>query len=158
MGLFGNKDEINVRLLKGQIKAICSRSFMGGSLDCDSDYSGISDTVVFAQRYLPTPQMSRALGNMNACVIASVTRYGSLTIELYVDDFVAEDKQKAFPQIAADLEGRGYGVYYKNKDNNFGKASMTITKDGSTSATWQADLTKMFNDVALYAMRPLERA
>lgn len=159
MGLFGNKDEINVGLLKGQIRAICSRSFMGGSLDCDSDYNGGgSDTVIFAQRYLPTPQMCNALGNMDAVAIASVTRYGSFTIELFCWDYVAEEKQRAFPQIADTLEAKGYGVYYRNKgQSGSSTAYITITRDGSTKATWKEDLTKMFNDVSLYALRVLER-
>lgn len=159
MGLFGNRDEINLRLHKATIKAICSRSFMGSGLDCDSDYYGTSgDTLVFAQR-METPQIVRSIGGLNSCVIASITRYGSFTIELHCWDYVSEEKQRAFPLIQEALERRGYSVYYKNKNGNdsTSHASIYISHDGSTSATWQEDLSKMFTDVALYAMKTLER-
>ncbi len=158
MGLFGSKDEIPIKLAKGQIKTICAKSFMGSHLECDSDYYGQgSDSVVFAQRYFATPQMCRALGNMNACAKCTVTRYGSFTVDLFPWDFVAEEKQRAFPQIAQTLEDKGYGAFYQMKDANNSSCYLTITKDGSNRDTWKEDLTKMLNDIALYALRVLER-
>jgi len=56
------------------------------------------------------------------------------------------------------IEAKGYGVYYRNKgQNGSSTAYITITRDGSTKATWKDDLSKMFNDVSLYALRVLER-
>jgi hypothetical protein len=153
MGLFGNKDEISVKLLAGQIKAVCARSFLGGELEKE-DQGG--DTCTYASRYLLPPQLSCAVG-YGGCAICSVTRYGSFTVDLVIGKLSSPEKQEAFPQIEAALSAKGYDVYCKRQRDEYSCAMITVTKDGSTKATWKEDLTKMLNDIAMNAVRVLER-
>ena len=155
MGLFGgNKDEINVKLLSGQIKAVIARSFMGGSLENESG----GDSAIFAQRYFFTPQLY-ALGSHvdHALAIVSVSRYGTLTVELFCSRTTSPEKQTAFPQIQASLEDKGYQVFCTNQRDQYSSASITIIKDGSTKATWKDDLGRMLNDVSMLVLRVLDR-
>ena len=152
MGLFGNKDEINVKLLAGQIKSVCGRSFMGGS-SLDTYVEG--DTCRVEARYLLSNRICEALGAMDAVVIVEVTRYGTFTATLCCWDYVSMEKQRAFPQIQATMEAKGDSVYYREVNDDKSSAYITITRDGSSKATWKEDLTKFLNDIAVNALRPL---
>ena len=152
MGLFGNKDDINVKLLSGSIKRVCGRSFMGGS-SLETYVEG--DTCRVEARYVLSNQICEALGAMDAVVIVEVTRYGSFTVTLCCWDYVSMEKQRAFPRIQSTMEAKGYTVYYREVDNDKDSAYITITKDGATKQNWDDELAKFLNDIAVNALRPL---
>ena len=161
MGLFGSKnnDEINVKAMSGKIKSICARSFMGGS-DFEDCLEG--DTFTVSALNSLSAQLKEALGYSfsvfgAAAACVSVTRYGSITVELFTDKDEAKNKQPAFPSIASALEGKGYTVFYSNQRDEGSSASISISKDGVTKDELQTVLPAMLNDVAIYAVRVLQR-
>jgi len=161
MGLFGSKDEINIRLCKGKIKSICGRSFMGGS-GFEEQLEGDTLTFsVFQSSGTMSNQLIVALGDSYSIFGASsahvsVTRYGQLTVELWVARNEAAVKQQYFPGFQETLEAKGYDVFYKNQRESDDSAQFSV----STTATpdnWESKLTALLNDVAVYVIKPLQR-
>jgi hypothetical protein len=161
MGLFGSKDEINIRISKGKIKSICGRSFMGGS-DFEERLEG--DTLTFSafqSSGAMSSQLLSALGDSYSIFGASsahvsVTRYGQLTVELYVARNEAGEKQQYFPGFQSTLEAKGYDVFYKNQRESDDSAMISVSTT-ATPANWESTLTTLLNDVSICIIKPLQR-
>lgn len=163
MGLFGSKNEINIRLSQGTIKSCVGKSFFGGSnlmttiegdtITLGASARGLSGSLSKQLEDAVGYDLSSAFGSGAASI--SVTRYGLATVELVIGSSFPE-KGRIFPSIISSLENMGYTNCYASEPTNDRCGTLSISTEVSPS-NLANDLTKFLNAVAVCAVRPLTR-
>ena len=158
MGLFGfgNKDEINIKAQRGRVKAIVSRSFMGGSellehLEGDtlslSAFRGLSSSL--------NNRLAVALGEFDGggCRV-DVTRYGSIEVCVTLGEEKTSLAGNMLDSFCEALTSKGYDAFCSTGRKN---ASICVSKSGLTSANYETVLGNLLNDVAMVVINRLQR-
>ncbi len=157
MGLFGfgNKDEINIKMEKGRIKAIISRSFMGG---CQLSEMLEGDTLRYGASNGLSCSLNRRLGialgewDGGGCDVA-VSRYGNIEVSVVLGKQKTTLMQGKIQPICDRLTQKGYDAFWSSYGD---KAMIVITKTGFTGLDYETGLSKILNDVAMEIIDKLQ--
>ncbi len=158
MGLFGskNKDEINIKMEKGRIKAILSRSFFGG---CELSELLEGDTLRYGASNGLSCSLNRklsfALGEWDggACDV-TISRYGNIEVSVVLGKQKTAAMQGKIQFLCDRLIDKGYDAFWSTYSDQ--TAVIVVTKAGFTGLDYEMGLTKMLNDVAMEIIDKLQ--